>query len=398
MRPKAATAPSSTHAPAGSPTAIATHYTGLLVRHLMDDGYGEAELLRDSGVSAERLADPHAAITFNEHRRIVLNALRITGNPALGIWFGKQLKLASLGLVGYAAMSSPTLGEAAVLISRFYALRTQHLELHVEAASPGEGRPAPTLRFDETRDYGDIRVFLIESVLQCVSDLSAMFLGAAPDSLSFDVTYPEPAHWVDVHFPHPVRFGQAAHRIHVGRSALAAPLPNADPGTAGAILALLEAQLDARTSAGPLQQRVRRVLTESFRSGRGEFPDGREVAEQLGCSARTLRRDLHAQGTSYRALADEVRCRLAIESLQGDKLSVAELGARLGYRDTANFRRAFKRWTGRLPSEYRAGVPLPQGSRMAVGSRSSKPSPRLPAKRDPAHSREPSVRTPQRRP
>ena len=62
-----------------------------------------------------------------------------------------------------------------------------------------------------------------------------------------------------------------------------------------------------------------------------------------------------AQGTSYRELADEVRCRLAIEALRSRELTVAQVGERLGYRDTANFRRAFKRWTGRVPADYREG-------------------------------------------
>ena len=149
--------------------------------------------------------------------------------------------------------------------------------------------------------------------------------------------------------------GPVHHRIHIGASALAAPLPNADPGAASAIAALLQAQLDARASSGPLQQRVRRVLAASFRRDEREFPDAARVAEQLGCSPRTLRRDLMAQGTSYRELADEVRCRLAIEALRSRELTVAQVGERLGYRDTANFRRAFKRWTGRVPADYREG-------------------------------------------
>ncbi len=332
---------------------MATHYTGLLVQHLIEAGYPRAALLNGTDLSEARLADPHARVSFEEHRQVVRNALQITGDPALGLWFGKQLKLASLGLIGYAAMSSPTLGEASVLISRFYALRAQHLQLRIEPANAVEGRREPTLRLDETQDYGDIRVFLIEAALQCVSDLSVILLGRAPETLAFEVGYPEPPHWKHVDFPHPVRFGMPAHRIHVGASALAAPLPHAEPGTAAAMEALLQAQLEARGSRGDLQERVRRALTRALRRPGTSFPSATEVGESLGYSTRTLRRELAARDTSFRALADEVRCRVAIEALREGELSVEAIATRLGYADSANFRRAFKRWTGRRPSDYR---------------------------------------------
>ena len=94
---------------------LATHYTGIFVRSLERDGHSIDALLEGSGIDRLRLDDPKARITFDEHRVVVLNALRMTADPALGLWFGKELKLASLGLLGYAAMSSPTLGEAALL-------------------------------------------------------------------------------------------------------------------------------------------------------------------------------------------------------------------------------------------------------------------------------------------
>ncbi|MCB9658914.1 MAG: AraC family transcriptional regulator [Polyangiales bacterium] len=336
-------------------TPMVTPYTELLVRHLVEAGHPRDALLAGTDIALTDVAEPGRPIRFEQHQRVVRNALALTGNPGLGLWFGKQLKLASLGLVGYGAMSSRTLSEAALLIARFHALRVPNLELKIEPPPVADPRAAPSLRLEETRDYGDIRVFSIESVLQSVSELSTMLLGHAPATLSFDVAYARPAHWDDAAFAHPVRFGQDHHRIHIGASALAAPLPNADPGAASAIAALLQAQLDARASSGPLQQRVRRVLAASFRRDEREFPDAARVAEQLGCSPRTLRRDLMAQGTSYRELADEVRCRLAIEALRSRELTVAQVGERLGYRDTANFRRAFKRWTGRVPADYREG-------------------------------------------
>jgi AraC-like DNA-binding protein len=75
---------------------------------------------------------------------------------------------------------------------------------------------------------------------------------------------------------------------------------------------------------------------------------------QLHVDPRTLRRHLDAEGTSFRALSDEVRSTIAIELLTGAGMTIEESAARLGYHDAARFTRAFKRWTGRTPGTLAA--------------------------------------------
>jgi len=77
------------------------------------------------------------------------------------------------------------------------------------------------------------------------------------------------------------------------------------------------------------------------------------MADTLGCSPRTLRRALEETESSYRRVANEVRCDLAKRALADREQSVATIARRLGYRDTANFRRAFRQWTGQSPAAYR---------------------------------------------
>ncbi|TMX45000.1 hypothetical protein DA100_04875 [Vibrio sp. Hep-1b-8] len=82
--------------------------------------------------------------------------------------------------------------------------------------------------------------------------------------------------------------------------------------------------------------------------------DAERLAVQFGCSERTLRRHLEQCCTSYQQLLNEVRADLAKEYLVGTRLTVEEIAFRLGYSDSANFRRAFKRWTGTTPQHFRA--------------------------------------------
>ena len=88
----------------------------------------------------------------------------------------------------------------------------------------------------------------------------------------------------------------------------------------------------------------------------GEFPDEAAVADALALSGRTLRRQLGKLGTSYRQLLDQVRSDLAQQYLANSSLSVEQVALLLGYTETTNFRRAFKRWLGVSPRDYRQGL------------------------------------------
>ncbi len=111
------------------------------------------------------------------------------------------------------------------------------------------------------------------------------------------------------------------------------------------------ALLDQRRARTGVAGKVRdRLLSRP-----GAMPDIEHVAAELHMSSRTLRRHLAAEGTSYRALVDEVRERLAEELLATGALSVEEIGKQLGYAATPSFTTAFKRWKGVPPRHTSRG-------------------------------------------
>jgi AraC-like DNA-binding protein len=78
-----------------------------------------------------------------------------------------------------------------------------------------------------------------------------------------------------------------------------------------------------------------------------------DIASRLALSERTLRRRLHALGTSYNKILQDVRSSTAQEWLRHSNLTMESIAWRLGYTETANFRHAFKRWTGQSPQAFR---------------------------------------------
>ncbi|HWO08502.1 MAG TPA: helix-turn-helix transcriptional regulator, partial [Polyangiaceae bacterium] len=77
------------------------------------------------------------------------------------------------------------------------------------------------------------------------------------------------------------------------------------------------------------------------------------IARRLGLGERTLQRRLRDEGTSFAALLDEARAELARSYLGDSKLAIFEVAYLLGYSEPSAFNRAFRRWTGKSPREYR---------------------------------------------
>ena len=86
------------------------------------------------------------------------------------------------------------------------------------------------------------------------------------------------------------------------------------------------------------------------------LPELAEMAEQLATSPRTLKRHLQQADLTYRQLQDEARYRQACKLLGERGTRISEVAYALGYNDVANFSRAFKRWSGKTPREYREGI------------------------------------------
>ena len=100
-----------------------------------------------------------------------------------------------------------------------------------------------------------------------------------------------------------------------------------------------------------LASEVNELLTRDLRA----YSDIESVARSLNMTSRTLRRKLSSHGTTFQELLREVRAHIAIAYLRDTKISIEDIAYRLSFSDAANFRHAFKRWTGNSPGHYRGG-------------------------------------------
>ena len=98
------------------------------------------------------------------------------------------------------------------------------------------------------------------------------------------------------------------------------------------------------------EEAVKSLLNQNLR----EYHNIERIAARLRMSSRTLRRRLTEEGVSFQDLQRDARQRFAIAYLRETNMSIEDIADQLGFSDAANFRRAFKQWTGRVPSSYRS--------------------------------------------
>ena len=154
-------------------------------------------------------------------------------------------------------------------------------------------------------------------------------------------------------FRAPVRFATGENALILADSTLCLPCVAADPALASLLDRYAHEHMPTDASRETISDRVRSLLVASLRDGE---PSASAVAARMKMSVRTLNRSLAADGTTYRRLLDQLRRDIASRSLADPHSSIAEVAFLLGFAESSAFYRAFRRWTGQTPAEYRARV------------------------------------------
>jgi AraC-like DNA-binding protein len=149
----------------------------------------------------------------------------------------------------------------------------------------------------------------------------------------------------------PVEFHADASEVVLARDVLELPMNAADPRLQGLLLDCMKSVLGPHALGGRIADEVHAIVLELLSTGRLAVGT---VAGQIGLTARTLQDRLKDEGTSYSEVLETARRELAHRYLREDQLSVPDIALLLGYSEASAFHRAFKRWTGLTPRQYRS--------------------------------------------
>jgi len=293
------------------------------------------------------LTDPDQRIPFAQVVALYERAAELTGDDAFGLHVGEAVDPKAFDVLGYAVINSPTLGEALDRMVRYNFIWTNGSCFSVDATGALTRIVYEYLDHTITERRHDT-----EMTLAAIAALGRTVANSelSPARVTFQHDSPRDTREHARIFQCSVEFNASKNQYFLDSRALELPIVKADPG----LIALLDrhaAELVARFSReDTLRDKVQNLIRNELRGGNAAL---NRVAEQLGMSARTLQRKLQASGTSHQKLLDEVRHELALRYLREPELAVCEVAYLLGFSESSAFHRAFKRWTGTTPNEFR---------------------------------------------
>ncbi|MFI9503999.1 AraC family transcriptional regulator [Nocardia sp. NPDC052566] len=320
----------------------------VLMKLAEERGMGATACLEGTTLLPEAVIDPEAEITARQELRVARNLLaRFGDEPGLGVEAGSRYHISLYGPWGLALLSSRTLREVIDVALRYLDLAFVFGQLTFET----RGDDA-RLRFDDSEIPEDLRAFLTERILAGIQTIGReLFSAGVPvHAVRFRHAAPaDTARYREVFGGVEPVFDALTNEVVFDKAYLDLPLPQANEWARGTCEQLCRDLLTRRRARTGIAGAVRDLLVRNP----GEIPDQIAVATALFMSPRTLSRRLNEEGTSFRALLDEVRQTLSEELLAHTDMTTEQVAARLGYAEAASFIRAFRRWKGCPPQEFR---------------------------------------------
>lgn len=331
---------------------IPSSYSRIVARELGLQEKDLTRLLQGTGLPGDiLLPGDETRLTGQQQLRVLENAWRMGNVPEFGLRLGRQLQPSTHGPLGYLVLSSPDLITALESLRDFLPTRIPFAQLELRL---GQDWLHCSLSFhlkaqpEEQRLLLECFAMLVQSVVEAV-------LGRELTEGLVTFRYERPAyHQVYPRYLHsPFRFSQPANAILLPAALTRLSNTSGDPDTYALAQDLCRKLLaKVSTTSVSMTDRVRRILLSQPFGSINEV----DVARAMFVSKRTLARRLKREGSSYRQIRDDVLSELAARHLRESGLTVEAVAALLGYHDTANFRRAFRRWFKITPSEFRASV------------------------------------------
>lgn len=340
--------------PSGDNSRVALRTLRPLAGHLRAVGHDAGQLLAELGIDPSGLLDPGASIPHPRMLEVWRRAEARTGDPDLGLHVLERLEIQLLERVPHETewvvlqmfVLSPTVEEAIARYARYFpvtfygseiAVDREHDLVHVRHRVIGDP-PLP-------RSFAE---FILGMLARLVHEIASV--PVTPRELRF--AHPAPASVAEAArvLPLTPRYAAGECAVSIAVADLAVPMRAPNP----ALLAGLDRHGDELLARlpplGSFVDQARALIAAELAGGN---PNAEHLADALKVSVRTLSRRLSDHGTSHKALLDEVRASLSRRYLVDERRAVHEVASLLGFSEVSAFHRAFRRWFGRSPSEFR---------------------------------------------
>ncbi len=292
-------------------------------------------------------------VSREQYSRLCLELIRELGDESGGVMPDVQTPPGTTRLIALSMINSSTLGAAMHRAIEFNEVcRVRHGADIINRLIVDEERKEATLTYLSGDDNREEQHSVLCNLAMWLR-FSGWLIDQYIDVISATCAGPRPKFMAGIRhfFPCPVAYGEAVNSVTFSARHLDAELVRDEEDLTQFLkLAPYYVVIEPRSSTHSITHRIRDILGDDFRQ---EMPSFEELTTLLNMSARTLRRRLEKEGTSYQRIKDNARRDMAISMLSRDRLTVSEVAEQVGFSDPSAFHRSFKKWTGQSPGSYR---------------------------------------------
>ncbi|WP_431474530.1 AraC family transcriptional regulator ligand-binding domain-containing protein [Marinobacter sp. KM021] len=331
-----------------SQPCIPSNYSRLIARELALQTRDVPDLLAMTQLTVDQFLQEDTLLTPQQQLQILDNSLQLANDDTFGLRLGRRLTSPTHGAMGFLVNSSPDLLTAIRAFQVFLPTRMNLARLEMAAR---DNWLEVTCRFHVELSESLLKV-LSESFAVIFFDCAEFIVGRPVGEVVCGFLHKEPgySHCYADYIPGSITFGATSLALNIPLDVC--KVPNASANHENYMMALKQCECmlaQLQSDRESCKYRVQKMMLS--------HPPGvlteEEAAAALFICKRTLARRLKAEGTSFRQLRDGILSQQAIGYLRDSSVSVEAIAELLNYHDSANFRRAFKRWFGVTPDQYR---------------------------------------------
>jgi AraC-like DNA-binding protein len=300
-----------------------------------------------AGLRIDDLTSPLDELNLQQYCTLFEEAARQTGNTNIGLEFGQNFAPKQLGMLGFAAISSPTLAAALRNLERFF-------PAHQGQTSFGLIQDRDILwlsyrifdpRISNRRQDAELSLGMFCNIFK-----AALGRTWAPLEIRFEHEKPDGHGEHEMRFGAPVEFGRRTNAIAFRRADLDALMPDQDPYLASVVEPFLQGRCESQANPQDFAAAVRNEVKMHI----GErLPTVSDISTLFGVTEPAFQRQLRAHGLNFSDILKAARLELALHYLADAELPLTEIAYSLGYSELSAFSRAFRNWTGMSPQRYR---------------------------------------------
>jgi len=304
-------------------------------------------VLRSVGLTRPAVSNATGVIPSSDFARLLEAAATATRDDCFGLHFAEHYQPKNIGPLVYVVLNSPTFAAGMENVGRYIHVHNEaaHTTCTVEGDRVYVRHHLADLSIEVPRQHNEYSLAVGLNTVRLMAGSNW-----APAEVQFAHQAPaDPSEQLRV-FRAPVSFACPTNALVIEREFFERPVPAADKRLYPILRRYLERVLKDMPREDSLVAAVRRTIGETMRDG---DPTLARVAEKVSTSPRTLQRQLRDHGADFKRLVDDTRHRFSLNYLRDPKHALTEIAYLLGYSEVSAFNRAFKRWTGSTPSDYR---------------------------------------------